>query len=214
MLLLACIACALAYHAWYSKVRREALAAVVQSGSHVDFVETSLPDWLLDLIGREYFVNIETVDSYYKKLSDDHLAAISRLPELRHVQTNHVFMGSLKGSISISSDGNTGEKELVTDKGLQSIARAKRLESLVLFNTAVTDKGIEYLTNLNRIQYLKISSLKITDASVAHLSELHSLKRLWTSGTSITAAGSERLKEALPNCEVITATGNGPFYDL
>ena len=215
LILLTGFACLLAFLVWYSKIRSDALAAVIQSGGYVDFIETGLPDWLLDRIGREYFVNIETVDAYYRKLTDDHLAAISKLPELRHVHTNHIFMGSTKGSFSISSNGNTGENELITDLGLEYISRSRRLESLVLFNTSVTDKGIEKLSNLKSIQYLKISSYQITDASVPQISKLQSLQRFWTSGTSITKEGSEQLRKALPNCEIITATGDeSPFYDL
>lgn len=215
MLLLTVLACLLAYHVWYSNVRRDAVAAVVDAGGYVEPVDSSLPNWLLELVGREYFVNIETVDGLYRKLSDDHLAAISKLPELRHIQTNHIFLGSSVGSVSISSNGNTGENQLNTDEGLGYVSAARRLESLVLFNTKVTDKGIEHLAELKKIQYLKISSLEITDASVPQLSKLQSLKRLWTSGTSISAEGVDRLRSALPTCEVISSTGDeSPFYDL
>ena len=215
MLVMTCLACFLAYQAHYANVRRRAIDAIDEVESYVSPPESIAPRWLIELLGVEYFSRIEKVRGVYDKMSDEHLAIFSKLPELKHISTNHARMGSLVGTFSISGGGQMNDSPLVTDAGLAHLSKKNNLEALILFNTAVTDDGVAQLTSLRRLQYLKIASSEITDDSIPYLSQLQSLQRLWTSGTSITSSGVDRLRRALPNCEVIShGEDEGPTYAL
>lgn len=194
----------LAYETRRIRIRREAVAAVLAVEGNVKYQDSTAARYLIPLIGADYFSSIERVSGLYRKMNDDHLEALSRIPELKHITTNHAWAGSLIGTFAVSGGGGTGKNALITDEGMAHLSKAKSLESLILFNTKVTDKGVAHLGSLQHLEYLSISSTHITDASVPTLSKLKSLKRLWTTGTSITSEGADRLRQALPHCEVIS----------
>jgi hypothetical protein len=198
--------CVVAHQAFYAAIRRQAMAAAKDAEGYTRRTESVAPKWLIVLLGPEYFHRIEKVNGQFNKVTDEHLAHFSRLPELRHVSTNHMWLGSSIGTFAIRNAGNWNDSPLVTDSGLRHVSSMKNLESLVLFNTAVTDKGLAHLKDHANLQYLKIASKDITDDSIPVLSTLVSLRRLWTSGTSITPHGVAKLRIELPNCEVIEET--------
>ena len=66
----------------------------------------------------------------------------------------------------------------------------------------VTNLGISYLRGLTSIERLDLTDAKISDAAVNDLLTLAGLKQL-LSGTQVTDAGVERLRQALPECEVV-----------
>jgi len=176
--------------------------AVTAAESNVTLYDSVAPNWLTRLAGPEFFCRIERVHGLYRKMSDEHLAPLSRVSELKGIATNHAWMGSAIGTFSIASGGNMDQSPLISDAGLASISEIRNLESLILFNTAVTDDGIAQLSKLRNLQVLMIGSLHITDDSIPHLSQLKSLQRLWTAGTSITSSGVDLLRQALPDCEI------------
>lgn len=114
----------------------------------------------------------------------------------------------------------------VTDEGFANLCSITSLESLVICDTGVTDDGFKHLPKLVNLKELDISlnaitqdclkSLKslaaleelrmsdtaVDDDAVADLIVLKSLKFLDVADTAISDEGMERLREALPECDV------------
>jgi Leucine-rich repeat (LRR) protein len=78
-------------------------------------------------------------------------------------------------------------------------------------NQNVTNDGLRELEGLANLEELNLPNTRISDAGLVHLEGLKRLKRLNLSGTRVTDAGLNRLRAALPGCQ-ITAKGidSGP----
>ena len=114
----------------------------------------------------------------------------------------------------------------VTDKGLAFLAEANELTKLTLRDVAVqgtvisklpkpeqlvslnlaqskiTDAEIGNLKGLANLETLVLSQTEITDPSVDTLAKLNKLKRLIVTETGLTAEGVEKLRSALPDCQI------------
>ena len=114
----------------------------------------------------------------------------------------------------------------VTDEGLANLCSITSLESLVICDTGVTDEGfkqlpklvnlkeldislnaitqdcLKHLKSLSSIEELRMSDTAVDDDAVADLVALKSLKFLDVADTAISDKGMERLREALPECDV------------
>ena len=81
----------------------------------------------------------------------------------------------------------------VTDAGLATLNRLKRLQYLSLSDTQVSDAGLEHLKGLNQLHALRLNNTRVTDTGLEHL-KLHHLRMLHLDGTQVTDAGLEHLK--------------------
>ena len=66
----------------------------------------------------------------------------------------------------------------------------------------ITSAGIAPLTALKNLTKLDLTQTEVDDAVVGPLSQMKSLRALRIRRTKITAAGFEKLKAALPDCEI------------
>ena len=87
--------------------------------------------------------------------------------------------------------------------GLAPPPPLKSLEKLHLERTKVTYAGLEHLKGLENLKYLNLYGTGVTDAGIDHLTGLKNLERLYVWETKVTEAGIEKLKQALPNIEVV-----------
>ena len=92
----------------------------------------------------------------------------------------------------------------VTDDGLKDLEGLSNLRRLHLENTKVSDAGLAHLKGLSNLEYLNLYGTQVTDAGLAELAGLKNLKSLYLWQTKVTPAGVERLKQALPKCEINT----------
>lgn len=88
------------------------------------------------------------------------------------------------------------------DADLANVARLKEIRKLVLSYSNITDAGLEHLAGLKSLHTLRLSGTKITDAGLKHLEGLTDLRELLLQGTAVTNAGVERLRRALPDCDI------------
>jgi len=72
-----------------------------------------------------------------------------------------------------------------------------------LEHTRVTDAGLEHLKGLTKLQTLDLQGTSVTDAGLEHLKGLVRLKELDLSRSKVTAEGVKRLRQRLPNCEIM-----------
>lgn len=89
----------------------------------------------------------------------------------------------------------------VDDDDLKALRGMPHLDFLMLSHTAVTDAGITYLVDCP-LQTFHLDGLRLTDACVEDLARLSELRLLTLPERGISDAGIEKLKAALPGCEI------------
>ena len=89
------------------------------------------------------------------------------------------------------------------DAGLEHLKELDRLENLYLDGTQVTDAGLEHLRELTSLTLLDLSDTQVTGPGLGHLKGLTGLRYLHFHHNQVTEEGVKKLKEALPNCEII-----------
>jgi hypothetical protein len=92
----------------------------------------------------------------------------------------------------------------ITDDGLKAIENLKNLRKLHLENTHIGDAGLSHLKNLTSLEYLNLYGTQVTDSGLTELEGLKNLKSLYLWQTKVTPAGVDKLKQALPKCEINT----------
>jgi hypothetical protein len=91
----------------------------------------------------------------------------------------------------------------VTDDHLALLKDLTGLTRLHLENTKVTDKGLAQLKGLTNLEYLNLyGDAGVTDAGLANLEGMKKLKNLYLWQTKVTKGGAEKLKKALPQCDI------------
>ena len=161
--------------------------------------------------------------------SEDQIAASqAAAPEVRPVvlaDTDAAEMfRRLRGKLRTNDNGTVVEVDLsysdVTDEALASIeifqeirgmTSLSKIPSLVLLdasNTAVTDDGLAHASQWTSLRYLSLNNTAVTDASIPYLTSIKTLKGLSLLHSNVTADGSRTLKEALPDCLIVTEAEN------
>lgn len=115
------------------------------------------------------------------RITDAGLAVLKDFPELR-------YLGLRANPIS--------------DEGLRHLAPLRHLTGLHLGETHVTDAGLHHLAGLAQLERLWLQDVAITDASVDVLTRWQRLQELHLRGTQISAAGAQRIRHALPGCDL------------
>ncbi|MBY0550691.1 MAG: hypothetical protein K2W95_25655 [Candidatus Obscuribacterales bacterium] len=90
----------------------------------------------------------------------------------------------------------------VTDEGFKHLAKLSNLKELDISLNAITQDCLRYLKSLTSLTELRMSDTAVADEAVPDLTELKSLKFLDVADTAISDEGMERLREALPDCDV------------
>ena len=90
------------------------------------------------------------------------------------------------------------------DSDLKDLRKYNYLEQvLILDSPQVTDAGFVELAKIQQIKRLTLSGPWLTDATLNELAEMKHLKRLTLSNSKATVQGQARLREALPECDVV-----------
>ncbi len=153
------------------------------------------------------------------KIKDEDLLNLEELHELKEL--------SISGQTQKSPPRSGGQ---ITDKGLQTIGKLSKLESLNLCGnritnaglkelhklkelrrldlslTSVNDDGMQALHPLEKLEYLRIWDVKISDVGLSHLQEIKTLKQVLLAHAEVTASGLEKLRNAIPNIKVQSIT--------
>jgi len=172
------------------------LAALVKLGAVIDY---GVGDRVID------------VDLDEKPVTDADLEHVAALPDLKilNLSNTQITDEGLKRLTGLTKLKflylfNTG----ISDAGMLSLVELPRLEVLCLDRTRITDVGLKTLEELPRLEKLHVHSLApVTDAGLESLTKHSRLFELRIGGPGLTEAGVERLKAALPNCEVYFDAG-------
>lgn len=95
------------------------------------------------------------------------------------------------------------KKLQISNEVVADILLLKRLAVLDLSHSNCNDHFLALLAS-SRVQVLILTATHITDHSVAVLSSMESLLFLSLVDTSVSATEVEKLREQLPNCQVMT----------
>jgi hypothetical protein len=229
----------LGFHVRSARLQERSVAAIAKYGGWVryDFqfpsgeyfhksfdrqARSSVPTWLLDRLGVDFFHDVVQVNLNYSEdsgarkenhnPSDAALQYLGGCPELR---------------ILLLSDTQA------SDSSMRHLAQLKRLERLYMWDAVnVSDAGVAHLSELRRLRYIHLSTSQITDKSLevfarlpmleglslqfnqfsdkglTHLSQLDELESLWVCGredetSQITDSGLRYLK----NLKALTELG-------
>jgi hypothetical protein len=185
--IVAVVAIGLVVETCRARRQRDAIGAVWALGGYAERqddrqVERSpLVRWLRWLLGDDFRNPVVLVRLARSQASDEDLAAIRRLTDLRMLDL-----------------GDTR----VTDEGLRHLAGLEHLEVLVLNGTAVTDRGLAHLSGMSRLKVLCLEETRIGDVGLAHLKRFPRLGWLNLSGTPVSGAGLRHLWDC-PALEVL-----------
>ncbi|MDC0934641.1 hypothetical protein OAS39_00030 [Pirellulales bacterium] len=136
-------------------------------------------------------------------------AALKHLAGLNTLETLGLTENLIDGDGLKFLRGMTHLRELCLDEnplrdiGLSHIASMPNLEKLGLCDSLITDEGIKHLVSLPSLVYLTILDCEgISDSSIEYFAEMQSLKNLELYGTKLTRDGIDRLRKAVPNCQI------------
>ncbi|MEX0642013.1 MAG: leucine-rich repeat domain-containing protein [Pirellulales bacterium] len=149
------------------------------------------PQWLRRYVGDHFFAAAVEVELPY--LGDE--------IKLSWLGDKKVDFGALAPLTKLRSLTIRQTKNL--DNELRHLEKLPELEVLRLSLSNVTDRGLTHIARLPNLKILSLANTQVTDIGVLQLSSLHELRHLEIKNTGVTDAGADRLRRALPNCEVI-----------
>jgi len=155
----------------------------------LDFMENGLGDAALIHVGKIGTLTHLTFGDH--QVTDAGLKHLANLKKLSYL--NLCFPDKAHGG-------------MISDKGLDEIARITSLETLDLRATQITDVGLTKLKALPRLKDLLLNGTAITDLGLGNLHAIKSLRMVSVFNCKgVTPDGIAALRKALPGCEVITA---------
>jgi hypothetical protein len=89
-----------------------------------------------------------------------------------------------------------------TDAEVAAVGRLRRLQVLVVSDSAVTDAGLVHLKGLTNLSALILYGAHVTDAGLVHLKGLTNLSELHLGSTHVTDVGVNELQQALPSLKI------------
>jgi hypothetical protein len=210
MLLMLLAALLLAWKVNQVSAKRRAVAEIERVGGQVVFFEPWGPVWLHQLIGEDYFADVQEVELLEKDgtdvrrirvgpVTDEHLASIGRFPR-----------------VSVVKVGGSQ----ITDEGIRQLVSAKSITDLTVtgMNTRtgdepskITDEGVLHLTTLPRLEKLTFG---FGEAGLKNFARLSTLVDLWVSVPTLGDGGIDPIFE-LENLKDLRVSSNDPaFPDL
>ncbi|MCI0358520.1 MAG: hypothetical protein L0211_08560 [Planctomycetaceae bacterium] len=94
------------------------------------------------------------------------------------------------------------DTEPVSDNDLQLLDGIPQLRELHVGGTSVTDGGLVQIARLRHLTVLDLSSTRVTSSGIRQLAACTELRELDLSGTDVDEPDVERLKQAIPHCEI------------
>ena len=161
------------------------------------------------------FANLRELEIDFNEsqhFSDRGIAVLEKLTRLRRLSLGHadldgrtggvddrwlLHIGSLKQLEFLAIGGNK-----VTDVSISHIVRLTNLYRLDLSCSQVSDAGLVYLADMDRLEVLDISYTRATEMGAAKLARMTCPRRLCLPGRMADSGIVERLKVAIPQCNV------------
>jgi len=224
---------ALTWQLHRAKLQRNAAAAIRAAGGWVyydyqghDLTTGKLvaaarpgePQWLLNLVGVDFFHDVTVVNMVYDdqgpKRLDNKQSPVNIAPHLAHFPRLRSLLVSgdylddegmrVFGRLRQLETFYQWEGKAIGDAGAEHLRGLPRLRYVHLGDSLVGDRGLAALATVPNLDGLSMQRNKITDAGLASLAGHPKLKSLWIGGleglTPITDAGVAHLAN-LPQLE-------------
>jgi hypothetical protein len=164
------------------------------------------PDWLINLLGIDFFADVAMVElpSSFPPDLRRHIDDDKPPPEDLRLKNERATVICLKQLPVLPHITNLKLIETqVTDDQLKYLEGLEELQMLWLNSTPVGDAGLVHLQKLPQLRYLVLLfDTRVTDAGLKHLQGMSQLRELSLDDTNVTGAGKTELKKALPKCEI------------
>ncbi len=92
----------------------------------------------------------------------------------------------------------------VTDASVKLLSTAENLRMIRLSETKISDAALETLSKLKNLESVNLYNTRITDAGIEKLKALPKLKRLYLWQTDVSESMKTKLKEAMPELEIVS----------
>jgi hypothetical protein len=188
----------LAWQLHKAKEQREAVAAIRAAGGwvHYDYelIDVRLaktdpqarpwePEWLLALVGIDFFHDVVEVNMVY---NEDGPQRLDNEAQPTNIAPHLAHFPQLRGLLL---SGN-----FIDDEGMRQVGRLKRLEIFYQWEGRhITDAGAAHLQDMPRLTYIHLGSSQVGDRGLAAIASLPSLEGLCMQRNRITDAGLAHL---------------------
>src|SRR3954468_3612276 len=155
--------------------------------------------------GLDPFVNLESLDMSYSQFSNDSMASLERMHNLRRL---YLRDDSITDDALQHIAGLTKLEELdlygvkLTDSGIAHLKDLKEMRKLILLGAPITDESIPVLAGMTHLRELNLYRSRITNAGLAKLATLRELAAVDLRYSRVTASGVETLRASVPSCEI------------
>lgn len=92
----------------------------------------------------------------------------------------------------------------IADDGVKEIVKIDSLQSLNLDDTKITNESMTTLMQKQNLTFLHIGRTTVDDDGILKLARLVRLEKIHVTRTRATEEGANRLRQALPNCVVVS----------
>src|SRR6478752_4982682 len=158
-----------------ARMQRMAVATVLAWGGDIDYSASPAPDWLMRLLGEDFFCSVTKVHvDKAVSASEAELAELEPLTDVDCLYANRMS---------------------ITDASLAHFKRMTKLQYLYLGRACITDAGLKDIAAFPLLRELDLSKTQISDAGLQCLAGLRQLTLLNLRSTNVTAAGVAKLKE-------------------
>ena len=86
---------------------------------------------------------------------------------------------------------------------MKTVRQLTKLSHLNLDYTDLSDEGLALIAGLEQLESLSLDSTNVTDAAAEEILSLGHLKELNLYHTLFSPKGFQRLRSALPDCEIV-----------
>jgi hypothetical protein len=204
---------------------------LIRASVHDRSIEPIWPRWLLDLVGEDFFLRVDSVSLERYNLSNDELKNVINLPCLRYLDLEYTNASDESLALIADCAPNLNRLDLqvtqVTSLGLKHVARLSKLRMLLFGESEITDEdlshlealqdleqlalrktkirgeGLGYLVGLPNLHSLDLSENPLTDSAIEPLAKMSQLKELRIIDTKLSEESLSKLKRALPNCKFV-----------
>ena len=90
----------------------------------------------------------------------------------------------------------------IADADVEILLALPEMESLDLAGSRITDKGLRVVTNLSKLRHLDLRGISASDEAIASLQTLAKLQTLDLRGASVNLDVIEKLRVAMPDCDI------------
>lgn len=157
-------------------------------------------------MGQRIEVDSTKVFSKGVDVSEDELISLLKLEQLKslNLNTSNTNDEHLKiiGQMTTIEDLDLSVTD-VTDLGMPYLESLSNLKHLRLKETSITEGCLSSLVKLGKLETLNLKGIDIRDQSVIILGGLTNLEQVVFSSEWLTLGALEKLKESLPECEII-----------